>query len=46
MRAAPARLVVKGIYVQECFIALLKASRRAFKGDCQIVFTSKTVPLN
>ena len=45
-RAAPARLVVKGIHVEQCFLALLKESRRAFKGDCQIVFTSKTVPLN
>ena len=43
---APARLVVKGIHVEQCFLALLKESRRAFKGDCQIVFTSKTVPLN
>ena len=43
---APARLVVKGIYVEQCFRALLKQSRRAFKGNCQIVFTSKTVPLN
>ena len=42
----PARLVVKGIHVEQCFLALLKESRRAFKGDCQIVFTSKTVPLN
>ena len=45
-RAAPARLVVKGIHVEQCFLALLKESRRAFKGKRQIVFTSKTVPLN
>ena len=45
-RKAPARLVVKGIHVEKCFLALLKESRRAFKGDRQIVFTSKTVPLN
>ena len=44
-RAAPARLVVKGIHVEQCFLALLKESRRAFKGDCHIVLTSKTAPL-
>ena len=42
----PGRLVVKGIHVEECFIALLRESRRAFKGDASIEFTHQTVPNN
>ena len=40
----PGRLVVKGIHVEECFVALLRKSRRAFKGDALIEFTHRTVP--
>ena len=41
---APGRLVVKGMNVDECFVALLRKSRRAFKGNALIEFPHRTVP--
>ena len=44
-RASVGRLCVKGVHVEQCFYAIVRESRRAFKGNSAVKFTSATVPL-
>ena len=33
----------EGVHVTECFVAVVRASRLAFKGNCTVKFNSETV---
>ena len=43
-RASVGRLCVKGANVDQCFYAIVRESRRAFRGNGEVKFTSKTAP--